>query len=129
MTNSEASTRGVRVEVESEYIPEQSDPQTQFYFFAYHITITNEGNMPVQLLNRHWIITDGNGKVEEVKGPGVIGEQPTLDPGDSFNYSSFCPLPTPMGTMRGYYDMRLPDGQHFNAEIAEFRLEHKATLH
>lgn len=129
MNNSEALTQGVRVEVESEYIPDQSDPQTQFYFFAYHITITNEGALPVQLLNRHWIITDGNGKVEEVKGPGVIGEQPTLDPGESFNYSSFCPLPTPMGTMRGYYDMRLPDGKHFNAEIAEFKLEHKATLH
>jgi ApaG protein len=129
MPNSEAFTRGVRIEVESEYIPEQSDPQTQFYFFAYHITISNEGNLPVQLLNRHWIITDGNGKIEEVKGPGVIGEQPTLEPGDSYNYSSFCPLPTPMGTMRGYYDMILPDGQHFNAEVAEFRLVTVDTLH
>jgi ApaG protein len=129
MTQSDALTNGVHIEVDSEYVPEQSDPQTQFYFFAYHITITNEGTLPVQLLNRHWIITDGNGKIEEVKGPGVIGEQPTLEPGDSFNYSSFCPLPTPMGTMRGYYDMVLPDGQHFNAEVAEFRLQHGATLH
>lgn len=129
MTNQEAWTRGVRVEVESEYVPDQSDPQTQFYFFAYHITITNEGTQPVQLLNRHWIITDGDGRIEEVKGPGVIGEQPTLEPGDSFNYSSFCPLPTPMGSMRGTYDMRLPDGEHFDAKIPEFKLEPMGTLH
>lgn len=129
MSGSEALTHGVRINVECEYVPEQSDPQNQFYFFAYHIRITNEGSKTVQLLNRHWIITDGDGKVEEVKGPGVIGEQPVLEPGDSHQYSSCCPLKTPMGTMRGSYDMVYESGDHFDAEVAEFKLEPVYTLH
>lgn len=129
MSTSEALTQGVRVEVESEYISDQSDPQNQFYFFAYHISISNEGAEPVQLINRHWVITDGDGKVEEVKGPGVVGDQPNLDPGDSYSYSSFCPLKTPMGTMKGTFEMQLESGERFDAEVAEFKLEPQYTLH
>lgn len=129
MANSEALTRGIRINVECEYVPEQSDPQNQFYFFAYHIHISNEGAETVQLLNRHWIITDGDGNVEEVKGPGVIGEQPILEPGDTHRYTSCCPLKTPMGSMKGSYDMILENGEHFDAEVAEFPLETQYTLH
>ncbi len=126
---SEATTKGIQVKVESEYIPERSDPQNQFYFFAYHVTITNQGNDTAQLVSRHWTITDGNGVVEEVKGPGVVGEQPVLDPGDSFEYTSACPLKTPMGRMVGTYQMKLGNGKTFDAEIAEFKLEPAYTLH
>jgi ApaG protein len=126
---SEVVTRGIRIQVESEYVPEQSDPQNQFYFFSYHIKIRNEGMQTVQLVTRHWLITDGDGKVEEVKGPGVVGEQPILAPGESFEYSSFCPLKTPMGSMKGTYQMRTDDGSLFDAEIAEFQLKTKYTLH
>jgi ApaG protein len=126
---STAVTRGIRVEVKSEYLPERSDPQTQFYFFAYHVKISNEGNQSAQLLSRHWIITDGDGNVEEVKGPGVVGEQPNLEPGDSFEYTSACPLKTPMGNMHGTYQMALENGEKFDAEIAQFELAPSYTLH
>lgn len=129
-TISSATTRGVRVEVQSAYIPERSQPDRGVFFFAYHIRITNEGEETVQLLSRHWIITNGNGKIEEVKGPGVVGEQPVLETGESFEYSSFCPLNTSSGTMQGTYQMSTEDGETFEAQIAPFLLkDQKITYH
>lgn len=121
-TRSEALTEGVRVRVESFYVSERSNPGKDQYFFAYRISIGNEGETPVRLLSRHWIITDGNGHEEHVRGPGVVGEQPRLAPGESFQYTSFCPLPTPVGAMRGTYRMVRDDGTNFEAEIAPFTL-------
>ncbi len=123
-----AITRGVKVEVESEYLPDRSDVERGYYFFAYHVKITNEGDEPVQLLSRHWIITDGNGKVEEVRGAGVIGEQPVIEPGESHQYSSFCPLETSVGSMQGTYQMVTESGESFDAEIAPFRLAYEKEL-
>ena len=127
---SKAVTRGVRVEVESEYVPERSEPERNVYFFTYHVKITNESDEPVQLISRHWIITNAEGKTEEVQGPGVVGEQPRLEPGESFEYSSFCPLNTPMGTMHGTYQMVTETGAKFDAEIAPFTLaQEEVTFH
>lgn len=122
-------TRNIQVQVKSEYVPERSDPQHQFYFFVYHISIANEGAETVQLISRHWVITDGNGDVEEVKGPGVVGKQPVLEPGDNFEYTSACPLKTPMGSMQGTYQMKLDNDVVFDVEIPEFKLEPTYTLH
>ncbi len=122
-------TRGVRVQVESEYIPERSEPGRNVFFFAYHIRITNEGDKTVQLVSRHWIITNGDGRAEEVQGPGVVGEQPVLEPGQAFEYSSFCPLNTPTGTMHGTYQMITDDGENFDATIAPFRLAHEGITY
>ncbi len=119
---SSAITRGVRVDVESEYVPERSNPDQDVYFFTYHVRIANTGEETVQLISRHWIITNGDGRREEVRGPGVIGQQPRLEPGQSFNYSSFCPLNTPFGMMHGTYQMVTEDGKEFNAEVAPFKL-------
>lgn len=119
---SEAITQGVRVRVKVVYVPGRSAPHKSFYFFAYHVTITNEGEQPVQLLTRRWVITDGTGRVEEVQGPGVVGAQPRLQPGESFQYTSFCPLTTQMGTMRGSYQMVTEEGDQFDAQIAAFTL-------
>lgn len=116
-----AITRGVRVEVRSRYIPERSDPDDSFYLFAYRVQISNEGDSPVQLVSRHWIITDGDSRVEQVRGPGVVGEQPMLRPGESFEYVSACPLRTQVGTMHGTYQMVGDSGQ-FDATIAPFTL-------
>ncbi len=124
-----AFTRGVLVEVESHYLAERSDPPNQLYFFVYHVKITNQGRTTVQLTNRHWIITDGMGNIEEVKGPGVVGEQPTLEAGDHFDYTSACPLKTPHGSMRGTYQMVLENGESFEAEIPSFELTAVHTLH
>jgi ApaG protein len=125
-----AVTRGVRVEVESEYVPDRSDPERGSYFFAYHVKITNEGNETVQLVSRHWIITNAEGRTEEVRGPGVVGEQPKLEPGEAFEYSSFCPLNTPMGTMHGTYQMVTETGARFDAAIAPFTLaQEEVTFH
>ncbi len=129
MFTSDAVTRGVRVHVESEYAPERSQPAQQQWFFLYTITITNEGTDTVQLLTRHWIITDGTGKVEEVRGPGVVGKQPTLAPGESFTYTSGCPLETPFGVMQGTYQMVTSGGDHFDAKIAPFTLSEPYTVH
>jgi ApaG protein len=118
---SEAVTRGVRVRVKSTYVEERSSPPQQF-FFAYQVSIANEGDETVQLVSRHWIITDGDGRQEHVQGPGVVGEQPVLAPGESFEYTSFCPLRTPIGSMHGTYQMVLPGGGQFDAEIAPFSL-------
>jgi ApaG protein len=118
-----ATTDGVRVSVESAFLPEHSAPEDDRYAFAYFITISNEGTTRVQLKRRHWIITDGNGKVEEVEGPGVVGEQPTLDPGDSHRYTSGAVLATPVGTMEGTYEMHEAGGRVFQAEIPRFSLQ------
>ncbi len=122
MSDSEAITRGVRVQVKPEYDAESSLPDQSRWFFKYTVTISNEGTETVQLITRHWIITDGNGKVDEVRGPGVVGYQPTLDPGQAFRYTSGCPLTTSFGLMRGTFQMVTSDGEHFDAEIAPFEL-------
>lgn len=123
VTQSEAVTRGVRVRVRARYSAEHSDPQKPLWFFLYTITITNEGSETVRLLNRHWVITDANGEIEQVRGPGVVGEQPTLEPGKSFEYTSGCPLSTEFGSMHGSYDMVVVgSGEHFDAEVAGFAL-------
>jgi ApaG protein len=112
----------IRVDVETSYLDEQSSPTEQRYVFAYTITIRNEGERPAQLLSRHWIITDANGKVKEVRGDGVVGEQPHLEPGQGFRYSSGAILETPVGTMQGSYLMVDGEGRRFDAPIAPFRL-------
>ena len=109
---SDTTTRGVRVEVQAAYVPERSSPSDSHYFFAYRIRISNVGEETVQLRSRHWVISDGHGKVEHVRGPGVVGEQPVLEPGESFEYTSFCPLPTAIGSMHGTYQMVTAAGQH-----------------
>jgi ApaG protein len=120
---SETITRGIRIIVRPRYVAEQSDPATQQYLFAYHITIRNEGDDTVQLLSRHWVITAGDGKVEEVRGPGVVGYQPILQPGEEFQYTSGCPLNTPVGTMHGEFNMVVQaSGEAFDARISPFRL-------
>ncbi|MEZ4473226.1 MAG: Co2+/Mg2+ efflux protein ApaG [bacterium] len=126
---SDAVTRGIRVTVRSAYIPERSDPERPLFFFAYRIRIANEGTTTARLLTRHWIITDGQGGIEEVKGPGVVGEQPLLAPGENFEYTSACPLPTPVGTMHGTYQMLTALGERFDAEIAPFLLAVPGTVH
>lgn len=129
MFMSEAVTRGVRVKVESEYAPDRSDPSKNQWFFLYAVTITNEGNETVQLLTRHWIIKDGTGHTEEVRGPGVVGKQPVLKPGESFEYTSGCPLATPFGVMEGTYQMTTESGDRFDAAIAPFTLSEPYTVH
>jgi ApaG protein len=115
-------TNGVRIDVAPFYVPEKSVPAMNQYLFGYEITITNENPEAVQLLHRHWIITDALGRVEEVKGPGVVGKQPRLKPNGSFTYDSFCPLPTPFGSMRGSYKMMRDNGEFFEVEIPLFSL-------
>ena len=117
----EPSTR-IRVEVETSYIEEQSDPRDKRFVFSYTITIRNEGQRAAKLLTRHWIITDANGRVKEVRGEGVVGEQPHLEPGQGFRYSSGAVLETPVGTMEGSYQMVDAEGEHFDAAIPPFRL-------
>lgn len=129
MFTSEAVTRGVRVRVTSEYAPERSDPGNNKWFFLYTITISNEGAETVQLVTRHWIITDGTGHVEEVRGPGVVGKQPILKPGESFEYTSGCPLETPFGVMEGTYQMVVDSGERFDAKVAPFTLSEPYTVH
>ncbi len=122
MFTSEAVTRGVRVSVVSEYAPARSRPQANEWFFLYTITIKNEGDESVQLMSRHWIITNGAGEVEEVRGPGVVGQQPVIAPGESFTYTSGCPLTTQFGTMEGTYHMATSSGEPFDVKIATFTL-------
>jgi ApaG protein len=129
MFTSEAVTRGVRVRVASAYARERSDPGNSKWFFLYTITISNEGAETVQLVTRHWIITDGTGHVEEVRGPGVVGEQPILKPGESFEYTSGCPLETPFGMMEGTYQMVADGGERFDARVAPFTLSEPYTVH
>ena len=123
VTRSQASTRGVQVDVVAKFSPERSDLPGSVWFFVYTVTIANTSDATVQLLNRHWEITDGNGRVEHVRGPGVVGEQPVLEPGRAFRYSSGCPLPTPFGFMRGEYDMIVTEtGERFEANVELFSL-------
>ena len=117
-----AVTRGIRVEVETVYLPDQSQPENDRHVFAYTITISNEGEERVQLKTRHWIITDARDETEEVKGEGVVGEKPILEPKGKFRYTSGCILKTPWGTMHGSYQMYCDDGSSFDAEIAPFLL-------
>ena len=126
---SDAVTNQIRVEVLSRYSPENSNPQSSQWVFQYTVRVTNLGAETVQLISRHWIITDALEHVEEVKGPGVVGEQPVLAPGESFKYSSWCPLPTPAGVMRGTYQMVRMNGEQFDIEIAPFGLRAKQTVH
>lgn len=122
VSTSEAITNGIRVHVTARYSSEHSSPREKHWFYVYTVEISNVGEETVQLRSRHWIITDANGHVEEVKGPGVVGAQPVLAPGESFEYTSACPLQTPFGTMRGTYQMVREDGDSFDAEVAPFRL-------
>lgn len=117
-----ATTRGVRVVVTPRFLPSESDPERGRFFWAYTVRIENTGEETVQLLSRHWIITDGLNRVEEIRGPGVVGEQPTLRRGERFEYTSGCPLSTPSGAMRGAYQMRGEAGEAFEAVIPEFSL-------
>ena len=122
MLTSDAVTRGIRITVQSRFEPERSAPDESQWFFSYHVRIANEGEAVAQLVSRHWIITDGDGKEQVVRGPGVVGEQPVLEPGEAFEYTSGCPLGTPVGSMRGTYRMVAPGGEAFDAEIAPFGL-------
>ncbi len=122
MFTSEAVTHGIRVRVQSSYVPERSDPEQGNWFFIYTVEIANQRDEAAQLISRHWIITDAEGQVREVHGPGVVGEQPKLAPGESFTYTSACPLETPFGTMHGSYQMVTDRGDRFDAEIAPFLL-------
>jgi ApaG protein len=119
---SDTVTRGIRVHVKSTFVPERSAPEQGEYFFAYTVRIANEGEETAQLVSRRWVITNGEGRVEIVEGPGVVGEQPVLTPGTFFEYTSFCPLPTPFGSMEGTYRMITPGGDRFEATIAPFTL-------
>jgi ApaG protein len=127
--SSKAVTRGVRIEVSTEYDPSRSFPEHNRWFYLYTVEISNDGSETVQLVSRHWIITDASGHVEEVKGPGVVGESPVLQEGESFQYTSGCPLTTPYGTMHGTYQMVTADGDRFDAQIAEFVLGEPRSLH
>jgi ApaG protein len=128
METAEATHR-IRVDVTTSYVEDQSNPTEGRFVFAYTITIRNEGQVPARLLTRHWVITDANGKVQEVTGEGVVGEQPYLKPGQGFRYSSGAILETPVGAMQGRYRMLADDGEHFDAPIAPFTLAMPGMLH
>lgn len=119
---SRAVTNGIEVTVEAQYMPGHSNPGTNHYVFAYTVVIANIGNRPARLETRHWVITDGRGRIEHVRGPGVVGETPHLSPGQSFKYTSGCALETPRGTMHGSYQMVFDNGERFDAEVAPFVL-------
>ncbi|RZT56563.1 ApaG protein [Sphingomonas sp. BK036] len=124
-----ATTDGVTVRVSVSYLPEQSEPERGRWFWAYHIRLENDGDESVQLLTRHWVITDGRGARHSVEGEGVVGEQPVIEPGASFDYVSGCPLATPSGAMQGTYRMVREDGAIFDVEIPRFALLAPAVLH
>ena len=121
-------TEGIRVSVQSQYLEDRSAPEEGSFAFAYQVTIANEGHGRVQLMRRHWIITDGNGEVREVEGPGVVGEQPVLNAGEEHQYTSGAVLQTPIGTMEGTYEMHEPDGRTFKAVIPRFQLQKPGVL-
>lgn len=125
---SEAVTHDIRVEVLSQYSPENSQPHQDVWVFQYTVRITNQGSDTVQLISRHWIITDAYERVEQVRGPGVVGKQPVLAPGESFQYSSWCPLKTPTGAMHGTYQIEGSSGEQFDIKIAPFALRAKYTV-
>jgi ApaG protein len=128
-SSSEATTEGVHIHVSARYSGEHSSPLTNHWFFLYTIRITNEGSARVQLLSRHWLITDATGELREVQGEGVVGKQPVLEPGEAFEYTSGCPLETPFGNMEGTYEMVREDGSRFEARIARFELSEPISLH
>ena len=128
-TTSEQVTEGIRVNVRARYSAEHSDPGQNRWFFLYTIRIHNESDTPCKLISRHWIIRDATGRCEEVQGPGVVGEQPALQPGESFEYTSGCPLPTPFGSMEGVYQMVGPGDTSFDAHIARFELREPGAIH
>jgi len=128
-SSSEAVTNNVRVEVESQYAPARSQPLRCEWSFDYTVRITNEGDETIQLLSRHWIIADATGEAQEVRGSGVVGEQPVLAPGETFQYTSYCSLKTSTGVMRGTYHMVADGGDHFDVEIAPFALHEPYTVH
>jgi len=128
MSRSTAVTQGIQVDVHCRLVPEQSEPDEGRWFFVYQITISNLGAETVQLISRHWVITNGDGKVEHVRGPGVVGHQPTLRAQEGFQYLSGCPLDTPFGSMSGTYQMLTADGSLFDATIAEFALMDPSAL-
>ncbi|MEC5386089.1 Co2+/Mg2+ efflux protein ApaG [Uliginosibacterium sp. H3] len=119
----------IHVETSAEFIADQSSPDEGRFVFAYQIRIENKGKVPAKLISRHWLITDAEGRVQEVRGVGVIGEQPTIAPGESFEYTSGCSIATPVGTMRGEYQMTAEDGTDFDADIPEFLLPGPRVLH
>lgn len=121
-------THNVRVSVEAQYAPERSEKARNVWFFLYHIEIRNEGSQTVQLLSRHWTITDANGEVEEVRGPGVVGKQPILRQGESFSYTSGCPLRTQFGSMHGTYQMTSDGGEAFEVKIPPFALRDPSKM-
>jgi ApaG protein len=125
----ETASNRIRVDVATSYVEDQSNPGEARYVFSYTITIRNEGDKPARLMARHWLITDANGKVQEVVGEGVVGEQPHLQPGQGFRYSSGAILETPVGSMQGRYRMLADDGEQFDAPIAPFRLAMPGVLH
>ena len=119
----------IDIRVDTRFVEDQSAPESGRYVFVYTIEIENSGELPARLISRHWVITDGNGKVQEVRGEGVVGEQPWLRPGDCFEYTSGAVLETALGTMHGSYQMLADDGTHFDAPIAAFTLSVRRTLH
>ncbi len=125
----EESRNDIRIQVATNYVDEQSEPDADRYVFAYTITIRNSGTVPATLMSRHWVITDANGKVQEVSGDGVVGEQPHLEPGEEFRYSSGAVLETPVGAMQGLYRMQADNGDNFDALIAPFTLAVPGMLH
>jgi len=126
---SEAVTRNIRVSVETEYAPGRSNPAQSQWFFLYTIRLKNEGRDTVQLMSRHWIITDAMGDVKEVRGPGVVGKQPVLEPGETFEYTSGWPLPSPFAVLEGSYEMITAEGDRFDAKIAPVALSEPYTVH
>lgn len=129
MSTAEATTNGICVEVDAVYSADHSSPSQGNWFFLYTVRIRNLGEETVQLLARHWVITDATGKIEEVRGPGVVGEQPVLEPGEMFEYTSGCPLTTPWGDMHGRYEMRTASGTRFDAAVPAFLLRQPTALH
>jgi|TARA_B110000967_G_C18840765_1_gene539239 ApaG protein len=125
----DSNLNNIQVNVQTRYIEDQSNPEKNYYIFAYTITIVNQGQQPAKLLTRHWVITDSNHKVQEVRGDGVIGEQPVLKPGEQFVYTSGTMLETSVGTMKGSYQMEADDGFQFDATVEEFVLSTPRVLH
>ena len=125
----EATTENIKIEVHPTYFPEESDPKQSLYCFRYKVKITNLSSVSVQLMHRHWVIIDEAGQTEEVKGPGVIGKQPVIDPGMMFEYESFCPLTTPTGSMHGSYQMVRPNGDKLDVAIPKFMLVEPGHFH
>ena len=128
VTSSEAVTRGLRIAVRACYSAEHSKPEVGRWFFVYTIRLSNEGSEKLQLLSRHWLINDGTGSTEEVRGPGVVGEQPELAPGKAYEYMSGCPMPTDWGTMEGHFVMQREDGETFEAQVGRFFLASNTRL-